>query len=120
MDVDGALDVALVATGSEVSVALEARERLADEGIGARVVSMPSWELFEAQDERYRRTVLPRSVPAVSVEAGVAQGWSRYVDASVSIDRFGASGPGVEVTHHLGITPARVAGAARELIRERR
>jgi transketolase len=117
-DVDGAFDVALVATGSEVGVALAAQARLAAEDIGARVVSMPSWELFEAQDERYRRTVLPRSVPAVSIEAGVAQGWSRYVDASVSIDRFGASGPGVEVTHHLGITPARVAAAARQLIRE--
>jgi transketolase len=114
------VEVVLVATGSEVGVALDAQDRLADAGIGTRVVSMPSWELFEAQDEGYRRDVLPRRLPALSVEAGVAQGWSRYVDASVSIERFGASGPGAEVTQGLGITPARVAAAARQLLRDRR
>ena len=118
-DLGGPLEVALVATGSEVSVALDAQDRLAAEGIATRVVSMPSWELFAAQDERHRRTVLPRQIPALSVEAGVAQGWSRFVDASVSIERFGASGPGAEVTHRLGITPERVAAAARDLIRLR-
>jgi transketolase len=110
------LDVVLVASGSEVSVALEAQDRLAGDGVGARVVSMPSWELFDGQDERYRRAVLPRGVSALSVEAGVAQGWSRYVDASVSIERFGASAPGGEVLADLGITPADVAEAARQLI----
>jgi transketolase len=119
-DLGGPPEVALVATGSEVSVAVDAQDRLADEGIATRVVSMPSWELFGAQDERYGRTVLPRQIPALSVEAGVAQGWSRFVDATVSIERFGASGPGAELTHRLGITPARVAAAARQLIRERR
>jgi len=114
------LDVVLVASGSEVSVALEARDQLAHEGAGARVVSMPSWELFEDEDERYRRGVLPLGVPALSVEAGVRQGWSRFVDASVSIDRFGASAPGAEVIEYLGISPSAVAGAARQLIRDHR
>ena len=109
-------DVVLVASGSEVAVALEAAELLDHDAIGARVVSMPSWELFEAQDAGYRRWVLPPRVPAVSVEAGIAQGWSRYVDASVSIERFGASAPGSQVLSELGITPARVAVVARETL----
>jgi transketolase len=98
----------LVATGSEVSVALEAQRRLAGRGISARVVSMPSWELFAAQTEEYRTDVLPPGVPVVSVEAGVSQGWERWSDASVSIERFGASAPGGEVLARLGMTPERV------------
>jgi transketolase len=106
----------IVGTGSEVSLALEAHEILAGEGIGTRVVSMPSWELFAAQDEGYRATVLPPSVPKVSVEAGVAQGWERWVDRCVSIERFGASAPGDVVLRELGMTPAAVVAAARELL----
>jgi transketolase len=106
-------DVVLVASGSEVSVALDARTLLAGEGIGARVVSMPSWELFEAQGADYRRGVLPAGVPSVSVEAGVSQGWLRWVDDSVSIDRFGASAPGPEVMRELGITAEHVSARAR-------
>jgi transketolase len=109
-------DVVLVASGSEVTVALQAAELLNHDAIGARVVSMPSWELFEAQDAGYRRWVLPATVPAVSVEAGIAQGWSRYVQASVSIERFGASAPGGRVLTELGITAERVATVAREII----
>jgi transketolase len=112
----GTLDVVLVASGSEVSVALEARDQLAGAGVGARVVSMPSWELFEAQDDHYRLSVLPPGVPAVSLEAGVAQGWSRFADASVSIERFGASAPGPEVLDRLGITSERLVAAARRLL----
>jgi transketolase len=112
-------DVVLVATGSEVSVALTAQDQLSGDGLGVRVVSMPSWELFDGQDDRYRESVLPRAVPAVSIEAGVAQGWSRYVDAIVSIERFGASAPGAEVMAHLGITPAGVSAVARRLLRNR-
>jgi transketolase len=112
----GTLDVVLIASGSEVSVALEAQELLAGSGVDARVVSMPSWELFEEQDDHYRGSVLPRSVPAVSVEAGVAQGWSRFADASVSIERFGASAPGAEVLRRLGIAPEQLATAAQRLI----
>ena len=109
-------DVILIATGSEVAVALAARDQLATQGVSARVVSMPCWELFAAQDRAYRESVLP---PArwqrVSVEAGVTFGWREHVGdrgASVGIDRFGASAPGEVVMEHLGITPSAVAAAA--------
>jgi transketolase len=108
--------VAIVGTGSEVSVALEAADRLDADGIRARVVSMPSWELFAAQDEAYRESVLPPGLPSISVEAGISMGWERWVDRSVGIDRFGASAPGAEVLLRLGITPDAVAGAAVELV----
>jgi transketolase len=108
----------IVGTGSEVWVALAAADRLADDGIRARVVSMPSWELFAAQDESYRESVLPPDLPSVSVEAGISQGWARWVDRSVSIERFGASAPGAEVLQRLGITPEAVAGAAVEIVAE--
>jgi transketolase len=113
-------DVILIATGSEVSVAIAARELLAQQGVEARVVSMPSWELFEAQDAAYRESVLPASVSArVSVEAGVTFGWERYVGsqgAMVGIDRFGESGKGPAVMAHLGITAENVARTAMALL----
>lgn len=108
--------VVLVGTGSEVSTALAAAELLAADGIRARVVSMPSWELFDDQDEEYQQSVLPIGVPSVSVEAGISMGWSKWVDASVSIDRFGASAPGELVLEKLGISPGHVADTARELL----
>jgi transketolase len=108
--------VVLIGTGSEVSVALAAAERLDADGVAARVVSMPSWELFEAQDEAYRDGVLPPGLPSVSVEAGVTLGWERWADRTIGIDRFGASAPGAEVLERLGITADNVAGAARELL----
>ena len=77
---------------------------------------MPSWELFEAQDDDYRDSVLPPLLPSVSVEAGISMGWCRWVDRSVSIERFGASAPGAEVLDRLGINPTAVAAAARELL----
>ena len=117
---DGRPDAVLVASGSEVALALEARAALAAEGIEARVVSMPSWELFDAQPSEYREAVLPAALPVVSVEAGVEQGWSRYADASVSVDRFGASAPGPEVFRGLGVTGEAAAAAVRALIRSRR
>jgi transketolase len=106
----------LVATGSEVWVAIAAAEQLEAEGIGTRVVSMPSWELFDAQDDEYREEILPPDLPSVSIEAGIAMGWSKYVDASVSIERFGASAPGAEVLEKLGITPDHAAEKVRELL----
>jgi transketolase len=109
----------IVATGSEVWVALAAADALAADGIGARVVSMPSWELFAAQDQDYRDEVLPPDLPKVSVEAGIAMGWSRWVDSSVSIERFGASAPGAEVLEKLGITPEATADEVRVLLDER-
>jgi transketolase len=115
-DPAGPPGVVLIATGSEVSVALQAGELLSAEGINPRVVSMPSWELFDAQDDHYRTAVLPPNVPAVSLEAGVAQGWGRFAGTAVSIDRFGASGPGAEVMGRLGITPELVAAAARRAV----
>ncbi|MCZ7661709.1 MAG: transketolase [Thermoleophilia bacterium] len=111
------LDVLLLATGSEVQVALQARETLTDEGVGARVVSMPSWEVFAEQDQDYRDAVLPPAVRArVSVEAGATFGWERWVGdegAMVGIDRFGASAPGARALAELGITTAHVLEQAR-------
>jgi transketolase len=104
--------VVLVATGSEVALALQAQYQLSAHGVAARVVSMPSWELFAAQDAEYRGSVLPPGVPAVSLEAGIAQGWSRWADASLSIDRFGASAPGGEVLARLGMTPEAATALA--------
>jgi transketolase len=106
----------IVATGSEVALALEARDALAASGIAVRVVSMPSWELFAAQDEAYRASVLPSGQPKVSVEAGVAQGWERWVDRAVSVDRFGASAPGDVVLRELGISVEATVAAVRALL----
>jgi len=108
--------IALVGTGAEVHTAIEAQAMLADEGIAARVVSMPSWELFAAQDDAYRDEVLPPTLPSVAVEAGVSMGWERWVDRAVSIDRFGASAPGPEVLEKLGITGDHVAQVAKDLL----
>ncbi len=114
-------DVILIATGSEVHVALRAAEILAREGVNPRVVAMPSWELFEAQPEEYRREVLPQAVRArVAVEAGVGLGWERYVGpegAIISVERFGASAPGAEVMEKFGFTPENVAQLAREVLK---
>ena len=113
-------EVILIGTGSEVQLAVKAREMLAAEGIAARVVSLPSWELFAAQPEEYRQSVLPNHVRArVSVEAGVTEGWGKFVGLdglSVGIDRFGASAPYQVVYEKLGVTAEAVAEAARTLV----
>ncbi|MFO7545745.1 MAG: transketolase [Trueperaceae bacterium] len=113
-------DVILVGTGSEVGLCLAARERLAEDGVRARVVSLPSFELFEAQDAAYRESVLPPSVRArVTVEAGATLGWERYAGEAgviLGFDRFGASAPGDELFERFGFTPERVAEAARSAI----
>ena len=106
----------LVGTGSEVAVCLEAAADLRADGIAVRVVSMPSWDLFAAQPETYRDAVLPPGIPRLSVEAAATFGWERYADASVGIDRFGASAPGAEVLDKLGINPTHVVEQARALI----
>ncbi|RKQ94320.1 transketolase [Mycolicibacterium mucogenicum 261Sha1.1M5] len=114
----GSLDVILIATGSEVQLAVEARERLAADGIGARVVSAPSLEWFAEQTDEYRESVLPAAVTArVSVEAGLSLGWERYVGdrgRSVSIEHFGASADYVTLFEKFGITTDAVVAAARE------
>jgi transketolase len=115
-----ALDAIVIATGSEVSLALEARELLEKAGVGCRVVSMPCWELFETQPDDYRESVLPAAVKArVSVEAGVTFGWRRYLGEkgrAIGIDRFGASAPGEVVFEKLGLTPASVAETVKRLL----
>jgi len=108
--------VTLVGTGAEVHTAIEAQRLLASAGIGARVVSMPSWELFAEQDDSYREEVLPPTQPSVSVEAAVSMGWERWVDRTVAIDRFGASAPGEQVLEKLGITGEHVAQVAKDLL----
>jgi len=113
---DGDAAATIVATGSEVGVALAARDQLAADGIATRVVAMPSWELFAAQERSYRDGVLPPGQPKVAVEAGISQGWERWVDGVVSIERFGASAPGPRVLEEYGITPAAVAAKVRELL----
>jgi transketolase len=112
----GTPEAIIVGTGSEVSVAMAAQGKLSEQGVSARVVSMPSWELFEEQSQDYQDTVLPANVPKVSVESGISMGWSRWVDASVAIDRFGASAPGGEVMEKLGITPDHVAAVVLETL----
>ncbi|HEX5500679.1 MAG TPA: transketolase C-terminal domain-containing protein, partial [Thermomicrobiales bacterium] len=113
-------DVVLIGTGSEVELCVNAAALLTEHGVRARVVSMPSWELFDAQPDDYRRSVLgPVGTPRVSVEAGVTTGWCKYtgeIGAHVGIDRYGASGPGGEVLQHFGFTKERVAATALRLL----
>ena len=108
--------VVLVGTGSEVSVCVAAAKLLQASGVNANVVSMPSFDRFAQQASKYRQTVFPQNIPVLSVEAGVTFGWSQYADASVGIDRFGASAPGSTVMSKLGISHENVAERARELV----
>ena len=116
----GPVRAIVIATGSEVATALTARERLAAEGIGVRVVSMPCWELFAAQDAAYREQVLPSAIrPRVSIEAGVTFGWERWVGdggIAIGIDRFGASAPGEVTVEQFGLTARRVCEVVRQLL----
>src|SRR5262249_7742354 len=116
----GKPEVILIATGSEVSLCVAAHEQLKTEGIQARVVSMPSWELFDRQDVVYRESVLPPSVTArVSVEQAATFGWSRYIGASgatIGMHTFGASAPLKELQKKFGFTPDKVVAVAKEQI----
>ncbi|MBI4483729.1 MAG: transketolase [Acidobacteria bacterium] len=117
---NGDPELILVATGSEVHLALAARERLASQGVRARVVSMPSWELFDEQPPEYRRQMLPSRVPRLAMEAGISRGWRDYVgDAGdvIGVDRFGASAPGDVVYEKLGFHVDRVVERALALLR---
>ena len=119
-DTDGDPDVIIIGTGSETQLALGAALQLQSEGVSARAVSMPSWELFAAQDDEYRESVLPSKVrERVSVEAGTTIGWERYTGfdgATIGIDRYGASAPGDVVMANLGFTVENVASVARRLL----
>jgi transketolase len=114
-------DVILIGTGSEVHIALEAGRLLAEKGVSARVVSLPSWDIFEAQSDEYRASVLPPAVKArVSIEAASTMGWCRYVGdrgIAIGVDRFGASAPGPLLFEKLGLTPGHVMEAAERSMR---
>ena len=124
-DAEGKRQVILIATGSEVEIALKARDILQEQGIGTRVVSMPCMELFAEQDEAYRRRVLPAGPVRVGVEAAVRQGWDRWLTGErgkwnkadfVGMDRFGASAPAEELFEKFGITAQNVADKAKALL----
>jgi transketolase len=109
----------LMATGSEVPLALEAQKRLAAEDIAVRVVSMPSTTVFDRQDAAYRDSVLPRGLPRIAVEAGVTDFWRKYVGPEgrvVGIDRFGESAPAGDLFKHFGLTPENVEKAVRSVL----
>jgi len=115
----GAARVTLLATGSEISIAMDAQKLLAADGIAASVVSMPCWELFDKQSETYRKSVLGAGTVRVAVEAGVRLGWDQYVGSDgcfVGMTGFGASAPAKDLYKHFNITSEAVAQAARSLV----
>ncbi len=117
----GKPQIVLIATGSEVQLALAAREELAKQKIAARVVSMPCWELFDEQSPDYRKQVLPAGVPKLAIEAGATLGWCRYVGENgdvIGLDRFGASAPGNVAMDKLGFNVPNVVEHARKLVRK--
>ena len=112
--------VVLIGAGSEVWPCLEAAKLLAADGIAVRVVSFPSWKLFEEQSAEYKASVLPAGVPRLAVEAGSTQGWWRYVGLDgdvIGIDRFGASAPGPKVMAELGFGADNIAARAKKLVK---
>ena len=113
-------DVILIASGSEVSIAVEAFEILKSEGFKTRVVSFPSWELFESQSIKYKESVIPKSVKArISIEAGVKQGWEKYIGdygEAISIEKFGASAPYKIIFKEYGFTKEVVIHKVKDLI----
>jgi transketolase len=113
---DGPAQVILLATGSEVSLCVDAARLLAESGTRVRVVSLPSWELFAEQDDSYRHLVLTPGVPVLSVEAATTFGWERYADDSLGIDQFGASAPGDVAMRNFGFEPVNVAARVTALL----
>jgi transketolase len=116
-------DVVLVATGSEVHLALDGREALMADGVGARVVSLPSWNLFEEQSQAYRNQLFPNGIPILAIEAGVSLGWRPYVGEGIEVigvDRFGASAPGDVVMREYGFTPENVRKRALDMLQQRK
>ena len=111
-----AAKIVLVGTGSEVSLCVQAAIQLEQSGIASHVVSMPSWDRFEAMSKDFKSTIFPRGIPVLSVEAGSTFGWAKYADQSIGIDRFGASAPGNVVMQKLGLNVQHVVDCALELI----
>jgi transketolase len=119
----GRPDIVLVATGSEVHLALRAREMLLDDSVAARVVSLPSWNLFQEQAQAYRDQVFPPGIPVLAVEAGVSLGWRPYVGKGVEVigvDRFGASAPGEVVMSEYGFTAENVRDRTLDVLKQRK
>ena len=118
-DCAGTPQAVIIATGSEVALAVAAQAKLAEQGVAVRVVSLPSSFAFEQQDAAYRDAVLPRGIPRLAVEAGVSDWWRKYVGlegAVVGIDRFGECGPATQVFEYLGITADKVVAAVKDVI----
>jgi transketolase len=114
-------DLTLIATGSEVQLALATREKLATQNLRARVVSLPCWNLFDAQPIEYRNEVLPPDVPMLAIEAGISLGWRPYVGpgiAVIGVDRFGASAPGEIVMREYGFSVDHVIQRALDLVKQ--
>lgn len=108
--------VILVATGSEVSLAVETAKELEKENIIATVVSMPSWELFEQQSQQYKEQVFPKSIPVVSIEAMSTLGWQKYAHFSVGIDTFGASAPAPALFAKFGLVPKDITAKVKKVV----
>ncbi len=119
-EASGSFEIILIATGSEVSIAVSAAKALFEKGVNTRVVSMLSWEIFDSQDEEYRQAVLPPGIKArISIEAGTTIGWRRYVGdygRSIGVDRFGLSAPWQDVYSYFGLTADRVASEALKML----
>ena len=118
---EGKLDVTLIASGSEVSIAMEAWDQLKAEGVSPAVVSMPCLDLFESQNKDYRNQVIPSGIPVVVVEAGVEQSWGRYLGEGgefVGMKSFGASSPANELFEHFGINTKNVVEAAKRITKK--
>ncbi|HJS18685.1 MAG TPA: transketolase C-terminal domain-containing protein, partial [Anaerolineales bacterium] len=114
-------DITLIATGSEVHLALAARQKLESEGVRARLVSMPCWNLFDTQPDEYKEAVLPPEIPMLAVEAGVSLGWRPYVGpgiATIGVDRFGASAPGETIMREYGFTIEHVVQKALAIVNQ--
>jgi len=112
----GTPEIILIASGSEVSLIMDAAKKLSGEGRGVRVVSFPSWELFEKQNEAYRKSVLPENIQKrLAVEAGSGLGWERYAKSAISIERFGASAPYKTIFEHFGFTVENIVEKAKQL-----
>jgi transketolase len=113
-------EITLIATGSEIQLALQARENLEEEGVSTRVVSLPCWNLFDKQPDEYKEAVLPPDVPMLAIEAGTSLGWRPYVGpgiATIGVDRFGASAPGETVMREYGFTVEHIVQQALSMIR---
>ena len=115
----GADDIVLLASGSEVHLAVEAHKTLADQGISARVVSVPCMDLFLDQDEKYIRSVIGKDLPKIAIEAGIRQGWDGLIGRNggfVGMNSFGASAPGAALFEHFGITADAVVAKAKDML----